>query len=192
MVMGTYVPYFYIQKYALELGINEQTTFVIVSVMNAATFIGRFPYNYLADMYGGIAVLVPCCFFTSLILFLWRLVHTLKGLFVISATFCFVTGGLVSLPAVTIANLTADKSEYRTRMGMGYTVAAIGALVGTPVAGALRRGAKGVVPYSGDAAEVMARWQGTWFVAATALLIATILMVWARILRGGLDFKLKI
>jgi len=192
MVMGTYVPYFYIQQYALELGIDKQTTFVIVSVMNAATFFGRFPYNYLADMYGGIAVLVPCCFFTSIILFLWRFVHNLKGLFVISATYCFVTGGLVSLPAVTIANLTADKSEYRTRMGMGYTVAAIGALVGSPVAGVLRQGASGVVRFSGDANEVMVRWQGTWFFAAVAMLVATLLMIWARVLRGGLDLNLKI
>ncbi|KAF2686340.1 MFS general substrate transporter [Lentithecium fluviatile CBS 122367] len=192
MVMSTYVPYFYIQKYALELGIDSQTTFVIVSVMNAATFFGRFPYNYLADMYGGIAVLVPCCFFTSIILFLWRFVHTLPGLFGISATFCFVTGGLVSLPAVTIANLTVDKAEYRTRMGMGYTVAAIGALVGSPVAGALRQGAKGVVAFEGNAGEVMVRWQGTWFVAAVAMMVATALMVWARLLRGGLNLTLKI
>jgi hypothetical protein len=58
----------------------------------------------------------------------WRFVHSLYGLIVVSATFCFFTDGLVSLPAVTIANTTHDESEYRTRMGMGYTVAAIGAL----------------------------------------------------------------
>lgn len=51
MVAGVYVPYFYIQHYALDLGINDSMTFNIVSIMNAATFFGRFPYNYLADMY---------------------------------------------------------------------------------------------------------------------------------------------
>ena len=49
-VAGIYVPYFYIQNYALDLGIDEDMTFNVVSIMNAATFIGRFPYNYLADM----------------------------------------------------------------------------------------------------------------------------------------------
>ncbi|KAF2872764.1 major facilitator superfamily domain-containing protein [Massariosphaeria phaeospora] len=192
MVRGTYVPYFYIQQYALELGTPASTTFILVSVMNAATFVGRFPYNYLADTYGGIAVLVPCCMATSLILFLWRFAHTPAGLFTISATFCFVTGGLVSLPAVTIANLTLDKADYRTRMGMGYTVAAIGALVGTPVAGAFRCGPRGVAPFARDAERVMARWQGTWFVAAAAMFVAALLMVWARVLRGGWEFRLKI
>ncbi|KAF1947196.1 major facilitator superfamily transporter [Clathrospora elynae] len=183
MVAGVYVPYFFIQSYALELNITENTTFNIVAIMNAATFFGRFPYNYLADMFGGIAILVPCCFATAIILFLWRFVHTLSGLIVISATFCFVTGGLVSLPAATIANLTQDKSEYRTRMGMGYTVAAIGALVGNPIAGAARHG---------GSTDVMERWQGAWFVAGACLVLATGFMCWARVLRGGLNFKIRL
>ena len=183
MVAGVYVPYFFIQSYALELSIAENMTFNIVAIMNAATFFGRFPYNYLADMYGGITVLVPCCLATAILLFFWRFVHTLSGLIVISATFCFVTGGLVSLPAATIANLTKDKSEYGTRMGMGYTVAAIGALVGNPIAGAARRGGN---------TDVMERWQGAWFVAGAWLLMATGLMIWARVMRGGMDWKVKL
>lgn len=133
--------------------------------------------------YGGIAVLVPCCFATAVVLFFWRFVHSLSGLIVISATFCFVTGGLVSLPAVTIANLTEDKSEYGTRMGMGYTIAAIGALLGNPIAGLARSGAN---------ADVLERWQGAWFVAGGALVVATALMIWARILRAGLSMSVKI
>ena len=182
MVAGVYVPYFFIQSYALDLAIPERQTLPIVAVMNAATFFGRFPYNYLADLYGGITVLVPCCLATAVILFLWRFVYDLAGLIVISATFCFVTGGLVSLPAATIANLTREKSEYGTRMGMGYTVAAIGALVGNPIAGAARSGSS----------DVLERWQGAWFVAAVCLVVATGLMVWARMLRGGMDLKVKL
>jgi MFS family permease len=183
MVAGLYVPYFFIQSYALELSIAENMTFNLVAIMNAATFFGRFPYNYLADMYGGITILVPCCLATALLLFFWRFVHSLPGLIVMSATFSFVTGGLVSMPTVTIANLTRDKSQYGTRMGMGYTVAAIGALVGNPIAGAARR--------SGDTG-VMERWQGTWIFAGACMLVATGLMVWARILRGGVDWKVKL
>ncbi|KAK7185495.1 MFS general substrate transporter [Paraphaeosphaeria sporulosa] len=183
MVAGVYVPYFFIQSYALDLSIDESMTFNVVAIMNAATFFGRFPYNYLADIYGGIAVLVPCCFATSIILFFWRFVHTLGGLIAISATFCFVTGGLVSLPAVTIANLTEDKSEYGTRMGMGYTIAAIGALLGNPIAGLAR---------DSDSIDVLERWQGAWFVAGGALLVATALMIWARVLRAGVNMSVKI
>jgi hypothetical protein len=152
----------------------------------------KCPKLITVPRYGGIAVLVPCCLFTSIILFLWRFTHTISGLIVISTTYCFVTGGLVSLPAVTIANLTHDKSEYGTRMGIGYTVAAIGALVGNPIAAAAKGSTSDVTLLQGGLDEVMERWQGAWFVAGGALLIATILMSWARILRGGLDLKVKL
>lgn len=66
---------------------------------------------------------------------------------------------------------------------MGYTVAAIGALVGNPIAGAAR---------NGGSTDIMERWQGTWFVAAICLVVATVLMVWARVLRGGMDLKMKL
>jgi fatty acid desaturase len=68
-------------------------------------------------------------------------------------------------------------------MGMGYTVAAIAALVGNPIAGAVRDGGN---------SDVMASWQGAWFVAGGCLAVATGLMVWARVLRGGLDVRIKI
>jgi xanthine/uracil permease len=89
----------------------------------------------------------------------------------------------VSLPAATIANMTQNKSEYRTRMGMGYTVAAIGALIGNPIAGAAR---------NANSNDIMERWQGAWFVAGVCLLVATVLMVWARVLKVGWDLKTKL
>jgi hypothetical protein len=95
----------------------------------------------------------------------------------------------VSLPAVTIANLV-PRSEYGTRMGMGYTVAAIGALVGNPIAGAARRGGSKMTAVDPQAA--MERWSGVWNIAGAALLIATALMAWARIARAGLDRSAKI
>lgn len=105
-----------------------------------------------------------------------------------------MTGGLVSLPAVTIANLTHDKSEYGTRMGMGYTVAAIGALVGNPIAGAAKRKAVdvgGIGGILGDE-EIMRRWQGAWFVAGSALVVATVLMAMTRVKRVGWNLRAKL
>ena len=66
---------------------------------------------------------------------------------------------------------------------MGYTIAAIGALLGNPIAGLARNNRN---------TDVLERWQGAWFVAGGALLIATALMVWARVLRAGYDMSVKI
>jgi hypothetical protein len=73
---------------------------------------------------------------------------------------------------------------------MGYTVAAIEALVGNPIAAAAKGGTSEVTLLRGDLDEVMERWQGAWLVAGGALLVATILMSWARISRAGLDLRL--
>jgi len=77
-------------------------------------------------------------------------------------------------------------------MGMGYTVAAIGALIGNPIAAAARGGISGVTTLESSLDKVMQRWQGAWFIAGGALLFATVLMAWARVLRGGLDLKVKL
>src|SRR5271163_3817189 len=49
----------------------------------------------------------------------------------------FISGGLVSVPPVTVATLSKNRDEYNTRMGMAFTVCSFGALVGNPIAGAL-------------------------------------------------------
>lgn len=77
-------------------------------------------------------------------------------------------------------------------MGMGYTVAAIGALVGNPIAAAAKRGGIRLAGTENSVDDVMNKWQGAWFVAGGALLVATALMAWARVLRGGLDFRTKL
>jgi hypothetical protein len=76
-------------------------------------------------------------------------------------------------------------------MGIGYTVAAIGALLGNPIAAAVKGGRSEVSLLQGGLDEVMERWHGAWFVDGGALLVATVLMSWARILREGLDFKVN-
>lgn len=57
-------------------------------------------------------------------------------------------------------------------MGMGYTIASIGALLGNPIAGLAR---------DSDSLDVLQRWQGAWFVAGSALFVATALMVLTRL-----------
>lgn len=67
-------------------------------------------------------------------------------------------------------------------------MAAIGALVGNPIAGAAKLHGHG----RGTSEEVMRRWQGAWLVAGGALIIATLLMAWTRVLRVGWGLKAKL
>ncbi|KAI8206831.1 Major facilitator superfamily transporter [Colletotrichum sp. SAR 10_65] len=139
MIGSVYIPFFYVDAYAIRLGVDESTSFYILSAMNAASLFGRLAPNWLADKYGGISIMMPCCLGSAVVLFLLRFAHDMPGLIAVSVVYGFVSGGMVSLPPATIANLTDDMADYGTRMGMGYTIASIGALIGNPIGGAAQR-----------------------------------------------------
>lgn len=49
MIASVYIPFFYIQDYALKLGIDHDMAFYLLSIMNAASLFGRLVPNWLAD-----------------------------------------------------------------------------------------------------------------------------------------------
>ncbi|OHX00305.1 major facilitator superfamily transporter [Colletotrichum incanum] len=179
MIGSVYVPFFYVDAYAIRLGVDPDTSFYLLSAMNAASLFGRLAPNWLADKYGGMTVMLPCCIGSATVLFLFRFAHDLPGLIAISIIYGFISGGMVSLPPATIANLTDDLSEYGTRMGMGYTIASIGALIGNPIGGAAQR------PQGDGVADVQREFQGTWVFGGGFMLAAVISMVVSKHLRVG-------
>ena len=125
----------------------------------------------------------PCCFFSAVILFFFRFVHDLPGLIAVSILYGFISGGMVSLPPATIANLTDDPSEYGTRMGMGYTIASLGALIGNPIGGAAQR------PSGTKTGDVQNDFQGTWLFAGALMLAAVAMMIVTRYFKFGVTVK---
>lgn len=179
MIGSVYIPFFYVDAYAIRLGVDQNTSFYILSAMNAASFLGRLAPNWLADKYGGMTVMLPCCLCSAIVLFLLRFATDLPGLVAISIVYGFVSGGMVSLPPATIANLTDDLSEYGTRMGMGYTITSFGALIGNPIGGAAQR------PQGNTVLDVQKEFQGTWIFAGGFMLAAFISMVVSKYVRVG-------
>ncbi|GAB7353800.1 hypothetical protein MBLNU459_g4179t1 [Dothideomycetes sp. NU459] len=181
MILSVYIPFFYIGHYASELGISSDMSFYLLSIMNAASLFGRLAPNYLADKFGGITVMIPSCFLTAVLLFVMRTAHDLPGLVVMSLLYGFISGGMVSLPPAIIANLTKDPSEYGVRIGVGYTVAAIGALVGNPIAGALRSSP------GNTTAGVQRAYQFSWIFAGCVMMLCTSLLVIVQLRRRKLN-----
>ena len=120
--------------------------------------------------------------------FCWRATHDLGGLIGISFAWSLVSGALISLPPLGIANLTKEPSEYGRRIGLGYTVAAFGSLLGNPIASA----ALGAPPRPSSVSGVQRQFQGVWFVAGGAAAIATVLLLFARCRLVGLNLFKKV
>lgn len=129
--------------------------------------------------------MLPCCLLSAVILLFFRFAHNLAGLIMVSILYGFISGGMVSLPPATIADLTGDMSEYGTRMGMGYTIASLGALVGNPIGGAAQR------PRGLRTADVQTEFQGTWLFAGACMLTAAATLLWTRYLKFGMSIKGK-
>ncbi|KAH0553025.1 hypothetical protein GP486_006776 [Trichoglossum hirsutum] len=108
LYMSVYIPFFYIQDYAHDIGLSPALQTYILSILNAASILSRVGPSWLADIL--IAVII------------------VYGLF---------SGVLVSLPPATIASITKNPNEYGTRIGMAFAVCAFGVLTGNPIGGAL-------------------------------------------------------
>ena len=73
-------------------------------------------------------VVSAACLLSGVTVAIWLGVHGAAGTVAFAIIYGFISGGLVSLPPVTVAGLSKDQDEYSTRMGMAFTVCSFGAL----------------------------------------------------------------
>ena len=67
----------------------------------------------------------------------WIAVQGVGGLIVFTLLYGFFTGTFVSITNAALVSLTDDVRIVGTRLGMSFTCAGFGILIGNPVAGAL-------------------------------------------------------
>ena len=151
--IGLYIPFFYIPVYAAErLRVNEDLAFYLLAVLNAASIFGRIIPNIIADKLGAMHVLIPFTFVAGILSLAWIGIHDLAGIVVFCVLYGFFSGAIVSLPPTALVALSPDLSVIGTRMGMCFSFAGFGLLIGNPIAGALlssKSGFSGLEAFSG-------------------------------------------
>ena len=150
--VGLYIPFFYISIYAREkIGTNEDLSFYLLAILNAASVFGRLVPNILADKLGSLQVLLPCTLICALLALCWIAVHNLAGTVVFCIFYGFFSGAIVSLPPTALVVLSPDLSVVGTRMGMSFSFAGFGLLIGSPAGGSLLKSAAGFAAVQGFA-----------------------------------------
>jgi MFS family permease len=113
------------------------------------------------------------------VLAVWLPAHSNAPLIVFSALYGFTSGCVFSIIPAMVASITSDLSKMGTRVGSLYAVSAVGALIGSPVAGAIvnRQGGKyeGLIVFSG-----------------VGLVVGTVLAIAARQVLVGGKIKAKV
>ncbi|KAK3368344.1 MFS transporter, MCP family, solute carrier family 16, member 10 [Podospora didyma] len=139
--VGLYEPFFYIPSYSkTELGVGQSLGFYMLSVLNAGSFFGRLIPNLVANYTGSMNALLSCICISGVLIFCWIPVKTLAGLIPFAILYGFFSGAVVSLPPTAMVTLSPDISKVGQRMGMSFSFAGFGLLVGNPIAGAILRG----------------------------------------------------
>lgn len=136
--VGLYIPFFFITPYAhFKTGAGETLAFYFVPILNAASIFGRLIPNAIADHVGPLNMFVPSALACAVLAFTWIAVHSIGGLLVFAILYGFFSGSFVSLPPSAILSLSSDLNKVGTRLGMSFSVAGLGVLIGSPVGGAL-------------------------------------------------------
>ncbi|SPO20151.1 related to Monocarboxylate transporter 1 [Ustilago trichophora] len=139
LFINFFVPFFTIASYAKKVAFTPSMATHMVAIMNAASMVGRLVSGPLADRYGRFNVL--CCFgfasFLSLVLF-WPipgLTLTQAGVITLSVTYGVASGGSIATVASCVAQIS--KKNAGAKLGLMWTLAAPGTLVGPVISTAL-------------------------------------------------------
>ncbi|KAG9193415.1 hypothetical protein G6011_03450 [Alternaria panax] len=162
--------FFFIQEYAIKLGVSKDMAFNLLSIMNAANQPGT---NILT--YGGVNTLLPLTIACIITLCMLPLAQGINGPIAISIVYDFLSGGVIIIPGPTITNLSPNKAEIGVRLGLAYLVAAFGGLLGNPATGDIKGGGNGVVE----------NFKGVWFCAAAVMGVGALALVSTRWLKLG-------
>ncbi|KAI0851893.1 MFS general substrate transporter [Daldinia vernicosa] len=135
MLLGTFVPLFYIPTYAVSRGMDPTLASYLLAIINAASTFGRVIPGVLADKFGRLNMFAFGGIITSIVIFCWNKTESTAALVVYSIAIGFSTGTVISGASAALTEVPKDPRDIGTYLGMGMSVSSIAALIGPPVNG---------------------------------------------------------
>ncbi|KAL9564076.1 hypothetical protein ACKAV7_011789 [Fusarium commune] len=135
--LGSFLPFTFIIVQADALGVSRNLAEYLVSIINASSTFGRILPAYLGDSIGVFNVMIPMTLLGGIItLALWLPARSSTLLIVYAVLYGFTSGCTLSIIPAIVASIS-DVRSIGIRNGSLYGVAAVGALIGSPIAGAI-------------------------------------------------------
>lgn len=161
-LLGLWTPVFYIIDYAMAQGMSLEMAFHEVSILNAASILGRTLPCYVGDRMGRYNMMVFMNASSGVLLLCWTLAQSTMSITVFIWLYGFFSGAVNSLYAPCIAqskyanlhqapfirssgdlmltflrSVCPKSSDIGTYLGMGFCFCSFAGLAGTPICGAL-------------------------------------------------------
>ncbi|GLB39628.1 putative MFS general substrate transporter [Lyophyllum shimeji] len=134
---GLFFPAFFLQLDAVKHGVDRQFAFYCLSILNAASILGRVVPAVFAQKYGVFNVTIFLTVGMGVLIYCMGVIETTSGFVTFAVFFGFFFGGGTSLTPPMIGSLAKDMSEMGARIGTSLAISGIMGLFATPIAGAL-------------------------------------------------------
>ena len=103
--LGMFSPFFFVTSYAISIDLSTSFAFYLVSIINAASLVGRVSAGWVADKYGHFNLCCLGAMSSALVAFCWTAATTSAGLLVWCLAYGYCSGVsllcLVDLPRLT-------------------------------------------------------------------------------------------
>ncbi|KAH7926538.1 MFS general substrate transporter [Leucogyrophana mollusca] len=141
--LGMFVPLTYLDVSGQAAGLSPNFTYYLIAIANCASLIGRVSSGFLADKIGALNTMIPFTLVGALMCYVWPFAAAhVTQLVIVSIIYGCAMGAYVSLIPSAPAKMGGMNDAGR-RIGMAISWTAVGAVGGTPLAGAIRTASDG-------------------------------------------------
>ena len=109
----------------------------MLPILNTTSVFGRIIPGLLVDKYGSLKLIVVYILASAIIGYIGIVIKSPGSLIVYSIIYSFLSSAVVSLPSAVVAILAPSMQLVGTWMGMSFFFAALGILIGNPIAGSI-------------------------------------------------------
>jgi len=151
---AVFIPYTYITSYAVDVGVGDKISYLLIVFLNIGAIPGRFLPGLIADRIGRFNVMVLTSVICAVLtLALWlKAGDNMAAIICYAVFFGFWSGAAISLTPVCISQVCATE-DIGKRTGTTFTLSSIGTLTGIPIAGAIQQrdggGYSGLIVFGG-------------------------------------------
>ncbi len=133
--LALFVPFVFIKDYAEDHGIGSGTAATLVGIIGGASVAGRLGLGALGSRFAAVRVMQASFIIMAASFVLWLVAGSnLVLLFAFAVVMGVGYGGFIALAPAVVASLYGTR-DLGAILGALYTAAAIGGLIGPPVAG---------------------------------------------------------
>jgi predicted MFS family arabinose efflux permease len=136
--LGVFFPFFFLSSYAREeRGMSYTDSLNLTLTLNGIGFAGRLLPSLIARYVGTLNVFIAFVFASALCMYTWIPVHSIPGLYAWTTFYSLSVGGVQSLSLAIVPVIISDTSKMGASFGIVFAAIGIGALLGSPVCGAI-------------------------------------------------------